>query len=62
MFATRSKDAQMKPRLTITLAGIGATSVIYLAVTLVLMHVIQPGLNPAKHYVSEYASDRPAGS
>ena len=61
MFATRSKDAQVKPRLTITLAGIGAASVIYLAGTLVLMHVIQPGLNPAKHYVSEYALGQAGG-
>jgi hypothetical protein len=58
---TLTRAAQMKPRLTITLAGIGATSVIYLAVTLVLMHVIQPGLNPAKHYVSEYALGQAGG-
>jgi hypothetical protein len=40
---------------SITLAGIGATSVIYLAMTLVVMHVIQPDLNPVTHYASEYA-------
>jgi hypothetical protein len=38
-----------------TLAGIGAASVIYLVLTLIAMHAIQPGLNPATHYVSEYA-------
>lgn len=40
---------------SITLAGIGAASVIYLGLTLIAMHAIQPGLNPATHYVSEYA-------
>ena len=43
---------------SITLAGIGAASVIYLVLTLIAMHAIQPGLNPATHYVSEYAHGR----
>ena len=40
---------------TKTLAGVGAGAVLYLAATLLVMHVIQPQLNPATHYVSEYA-------
>jgi hypothetical protein len=40
---------------TNTLAGVGAAAVLYLAATLLVMHVIQPQMNPGTHYVSEYA-------
>lgn len=40
---------------SIPLAGVGAAAVVYLAATLLVMHAIQPELNPATHYVSEYA-------
>jgi len=40
---------------TNTLAGVGAAAALYLAATLLVMHAIQPDLNPATHYVSEYA-------
>ncbi|HEX9738349.1 MAG TPA: DUF998 domain-containing protein [Candidatus Limnocylindria bacterium] len=40
---------------SIPLASVGAAAVLYLAATLLVMHVIQPQLNPATHYVSEYA-------
>jgi len=37
------------------LASIGAAAVLFLGLTLIAMHAIQPGLDPATHYVSEYA-------
>jgi hypothetical protein len=38
-----------------SLASIGAAAVLFLGLVLIAMHAIQPGLNPATHYVSEYA-------
>jgi len=40
---------------SINLASIGAAAVLFLGLTLIAMHAIQPGLSPATHYVSEYA-------
>jgi hypothetical protein len=40
---------------SVNLAGIGAAAVLFLGLSLIAMHVIQPGLDPATHYVSEYA-------
>jgi len=40
---------------SVNLAGIGAAAVLFLGLALITMHAIQPGLNPATHYVSEYA-------
>jgi hypothetical protein len=40
---------------SVNLASIGAAAVLFLGLTLIAMHAIQPGLNPATHYVSEYA-------
>jgi hypothetical protein len=37
------------------LASLSVAAVLYLAATLLVMHAIQPELNPATHYVSEYA-------
>lgn len=38
-----------------TVARIGAVAVVFLALTLAAMHAVQPGLDPTRHYVSEYA-------
>ena len=40
---------------SVNLASIGAAAVLFLGLALIAMHAIQPGLNPATHYVSEYA-------
>jgi hypothetical protein len=57
--STQPKEIAMTR--SITLAGIGAASVTYLVLTLIAMHAIQPGLNPATHYVSEYAHGQLGG-
>jgi len=43
---------------SVNLASIGAAAVLFLGLALIAMHAIQPGLNPATHYVSEYAHGR----
>ena len=40
---------------SIPLASVAVAAVLYLAATLLVMHAIQSELNPASHYVSEYA-------
>ena len=40
---------------SVNLAAIGAAAVVFLGLALVAMHAIQPSLDPATHYVSEYA-------
>jgi hypothetical protein len=40
---------------SIPLASVAVAAVLYLTATLLVMHAIQPELNPATHYVSEYA-------
>lgn len=43
---------------SVNLASIGAAAVLFLGLTLIAMHAIQPELDPATHYVSEYAHGR----
>jgi hypothetical protein len=40
---------------SLPLATASIAGVLYLAATLLAMHAIQPGLNPATHFLSEYA-------
>jgi len=40
---------------SVPLASVAVAAVLFLAATLLVMHAIQPELNPASHYVSEYA-------
>jgi hypothetical protein len=40
---------------SVNFASIGAAAVLVLGLTLIAMHAIQPGLDPATQYVSEYA-------
>jgi Protein of unknown function (DUF998) len=42
-------------RTTETMARVGAGAVIYLALTLAVMHAVQRELDPMTHYLSEYA-------
>jgi hypothetical protein len=51
--STRPKEVAMTR--SISLAPVAAAAVLFLGLTLIAMHAIQPGLNPATHYVSEYA-------
>jgi hypothetical protein len=50
---TQGKEIAMTR--SVNLAGIGAAAVLFLGLALIAMHAIQPGLDPATHYVSEYA-------
>jgi len=43
---------------SVNLARVGAAAVLFLGLTLIAMHAIQPGLDPSTHYVSEYAHGR----
>jgi hypothetical protein len=43
---------------SVNLASIGAAAVLFLGLTLIAMHAIQAGLDPATHYVSEYTHGR----
>lgn len=42
-------------RFSETAARVGVAGIICLALTLAAMHAVQPGLDPTRHYVSEYA-------
>ena len=50
-----TEDKEIAMTRSVNLASIGAAAVLFLGLTLIAMHAIQPGLNPATHYVSEYA-------
>ena len=54
--STRLKEVAMTR--SMSLARVAAAAVLFLGLTLIAMHAIQPGLNPATHYVSEYAHGR----
>jgi hypothetical protein len=53
-----SQDNEIAMTRSLNLASIGAAAVLFLGLVLIAMHAIQPGLNPATHYVSEYAHDQ----
>jgi hypothetical protein len=48
-------DKEIAMTRSVNLASIGAAAVLFLGLALIAMHAIQPGLDPATHYVSEYA-------
>lgn len=50
-----TQDMEIAMTRSVNLAAIGAAAVGFLGLALIAMHAIQPNLDPATHYVSEYA-------
>jgi hypothetical protein len=50
-----TQDKEIAMTRSLNLASIGAAALLFLGLALIAMHAIQPDLDPATHYVSEYA-------